>query len=304
MPTSTVPSPVEGLVVHVDGDYCAYFCAGNDDVDPGTARRILLNKIEKLQRVSGATQALVHLTDSASKKGQRYLAATLKPYQGQRKGSRKPKNWGMLREFMDCYDGNKFRVKNWLTREADDGMAYLAHWAAHHGTNSVIATCDKDMRMLPGTHVIWKTNQLVEVPFGAWEVVGPDDCVYGHKWFWLQCLQGDTADFIPGLPYYTRNGKNILMGPATATKMLAKAESNTDAFEVCAELYESYYGVDWANRLAEQMCLLWLRTDKDAHLLNFMQVVPHNTEMFRAAVALEDRVNAAQRELDTMTCGD
>lgn len=304
MPESTVPSPVEGLVVHVDGDYCAYFCSGNDDTDAGTARRILLNKLEQLQRVSGATSCIVHMTDPASRKGERYLAATLKPYQGQRKAGRKPRNWAMLREFMSDYDGHKFRTKNWLEREADDGIAYVAHHAALHNSRAVIATADKDMRMLPGTHVVWATRQLVEVPFNAYEVAGPDGKTYGHKFFWLQCLMGDSADHIPGLPKYKNaGGKLVPIAEKTAELMLGGTESNTDAFLIVRELYRSYYEDAWADALAEQMSLLWLRTDRHASIKNFLNVCPQDGEMNAAAVRLESRVTSKRAELEQLLCG-
>lgn len=305
MPLVNVPSPTEGLVAHVDGDFCAYNCAGSDDTDPGQARRNLLSKLDSIKFASGATAVVVHLTDRASTKGERYLAATVKPYQGQRNSGRKPKNWEVLREYMETYDGDKFRVKNWMTREADDGIAYVTHHAAQAGKLSVICTADKDMRMLPGRHVIWKTKQLVEVPFGTYDLTGPDDETYGHKWFWLQMLMGDTADFIPGLPkYITPAGKEAQVGKVTAYKLLAGTENNAEAYAVVSGLYRGYYDDDWADRFVEQATLLWLRTDRFAGMLDFMTIIPFAKSIEGACERLCDRVATARAEAEAILCGD
>lgn len=306
MPFANAPAPTPGLVAHVDGDFCAYNCAGNDDTDPGRARQIFLSKLDSIKFASGATSVVVHLTDRASTKGERYLIATVKKYQGQR-GGRKPRNWEMLREYMEGYEGDKFRTKNWIGREADDGIAYVAHATARIGKLAVIATADKDMRMLPGRHVIWQTKQLVEVPLGAYEVIGPDDKVYGHKWFWLQMLQGDSADNIPGLEgYFLPSGKRGLMGEATAKKILAKTSDNEEAYAEVSHLYKGYYGVDtWADRFAEQAALLWLRVDKNAALDNFLSpgwVGPGYNLVLAAVARLQWRVSAGRRAIEELAC--
>ena len=293
MPMTNVPAPTEGLVVHVDGDYCAYYCAGNDDTNPGQARRNLLSRLESVQRASGATSVLVHLTDRASTKGERFLAATVKPYQGQRNSGRKPRNWEVLREYMETYDGDKFAVKNWLTREADDGMAYVAHAAAQSGKLAVIATADKDMRMLPGRHVVWKTMQILDVPFGAFEVIGPEAKVYGHKWFWLQLIQGDTADNIPGIP---------LKGEAFANALLRDVQDNDTAFDRVCGAYVDKYKEEGFDRFVEQACLLWLRTDRHAGLLDFLTVMPECEGLQAACERMCDRVATLRAEADAI-CG-
>lgn len=293
MPMTNVPAPEEGLVVHVDGDYCAYYCAGNDDTHPGQARRNFLERLESIKHVSGATKVIVHLTDRASRKGERYLVATVKPYQGQRNSGRKPRNWEVLREYMETYDGDKFTVKNWLTREADDGIAYVAHNAALAGKLAVIATADKDMRMLPGRHVVWDTLQTVDVPFNAFEVIGPKGKLYGHKWFWSQMIQGDSADNIPGIP-----GR----GEAYVPQVLGMAKDNTDAFNFVHAAYLAKYGDEALDRLVEQACLLWLRTDRHADLLNFLSVMPDYEHVLSAAIRLQERVELARKEADEL-CG-
>lgn len=290
MPLVNVPAPTPGLVAHVDGDYCAYYCAGNDDTDPGAARRNLLQRIDSIRFASGATKVIVHITDRASTKGDRFIVATVKPYQGQRKTGQRPRNWEVLREYMEGYDGDRFQVKSWNTREADDGMAYVAVSAASAGKLAVICTADKDMRMLPGRHVVWKTKQLVEVPFGCFELVH-DELVYGHKWFWLQMLQGDGADNIPGIPG---------VGEGIADKLLRGVESNEEAYSIVSGAYLKKYDEQWPDRFVEQAMLLWLRTDRHAHLMDFMTLMPWARSIEAAGMRTVQRVEAHRREMEAL----
>lgn len=273
MPGVVLPPVNKNLTLHVDGDYLAYFCSGNDECEPGQARRNVLNKLEAGRAIVGASKIVVHLTMSGSHKGYRYLVATVKPYQDQRSGSRRPKNWEFLRNFLETYQGDVFSVKLWKDREADDGIAFVSHNVVRLYKQPVAAiyTADKDMRMLPGLHVDWNTYQVCEVPFGAYDVKrAPDGLQFGYKWFWLQMLQGDNADNIPGLPLYL--GKRV--GPVTAEKALAQADSHIEAFNVVSRMYASTYGEEWQDRFVEQAALLWLRTDTHASVRDFAGFIP------------------------------
>ncbi len=301
MPTLRAATPMPGVVAHVDGDYCAYFCAGNDDTDAGTARRNLLHRLDKIKFLTGATSTVVHLTDRASKKGLRYAAATIKPYQGQRSSGRKPKNWEILREYMEGYEGDKYRTKNWTEREADDGIAYVAHAAASHGKLAVIATADKDMRMLAGRHINWQTNHIIDVPNGCFDLVGGDGLQYGHKWFWLQMLMGDTADNIPGLPKFIKpNGKEGLMGKATASAQLKDTTSNDEAFHIVSGLYGGWYEDEAMDRLVEQACLLWLRTDRYAEIDDYLTIIPNTQRVLDATERMRRRIKDTVAELSEL----
>lgn len=262
MPFTHNVAPVEGRVLHVDGDYCAYYCAGSDDTDAGSARRNLIERLRQAKRASGATKIIVHLSANACTKGERYLIAQSQPYQGQRNTGRKPDNWLHLREFMEGYTGVEFTPKIWLNREADDGMAYVCHHAAKDfGLLHAVYTADKDMRMFAGLHIVWKTFQQVELPLDTYDLVGPDGKQYGHKWFWNQMLMGDTADHIPGL-------KGV--GEKTAAGWLKDTKDNDDGCRVVCNAYRISKGQEWADYFVEQAGLLWMRTDREAAVDNFL----------------------------------
>jgi hypothetical protein len=283
----TFPPQCPGRVLHLDGDYLAYFASGSDDTEPGRARRTAFDRIETTRLRTGSESVVLHLSSAACTKAHRYLIATVKPYQGQRH-KRKPRNWAYLREVLEHYEGPKFRPKVWVTREADDGVAYCASLA-----QIAIATRDKDFRMLPGLHINWMTWELVEVPRGAFDVVGADELQYGLKWFYLQLLQGDTADHIPGLPKLF--GKQC--ADKTAAKYLAGVLDKEAAYDRVQTAYADHYGASWPDALIEQAALLWLRTDAQASIANVAEAFPDCPHIKRALERLEARVTTELNDL-------
>ncbi|WP_321868540.1 phosphodiesterase [Burkholderia ubonensis] len=282
--SDSVQEVVPGRTLHLDGDYAAYFCAGGSETSAATARFITDQRIETATRMAGATRCVIHLTHAASDKGKRFHAASVKPYQGQRQGH-KPVNWRFVREYLELAPYKPWERLIWRDREADDGMG-LASNRMNPVRDTVIHTRDKDMRMLPGTHLTWTDYLLVHVPLGAYEVIGADGEMYGTKWFWLQMLQGDNADHIPGLEKH--EGKNC--GEITAAALLAGTRSDADAFEIVAGAYRSHYGEGWDDRLCEQAALLWIRRAADAPVHEFLAVCPPRSGLLPAVRRLAERI--------------
>jgi hypothetical protein len=321
-PTAPITLPkVPGLTVHIDGDYLAYYGSGNDECEPGQARVNAMSLIEKFMALTGAVNAVVHNTASGCHKGERYLAATVKPYQGQRDGNRKPKNYPYLRELLLNYTGDLFRTKVWTTREADDGFGACAYFASGNPAQAgyaALATADKDMRMLPGLHVDWTKLCLTTVKPGEYEVIGPNEKIYGLKWFWLQMLMGDGADNCPGLEKYKIENadgsfkKFAPVGEKTALKLLEGIDNGDDAYRRVRSLYRGgYYGQGNAfadDRFCEQAALMWMRTGPKANLTDFAEhsgpggfAHLFDQDMRDAAKRLDERVKAARLALDAIT---
>lgn len=284
------PNPL--LVAHIDGDYMAYFAAGKDECSAGDARRNVLSRIATLKAVTGATKVIMHLTHGASTKGDRFLAATSQPYQGQRVTGRKPRNWEFLRGWMETYEGDQFEPKIWLTREADDGMAYVCESIAiHKKMLHVVHTADKDMRMFCGEHVSWDGFNITKVPHGTYSLIGTDGKLYGHKWFWMQMLTGDGADHIPGLP-------NV--GEVTATQLLNGTTCNEEAAPLVYGEYSRVIGDGWQRYFAEQAVLLWMRTDRDASLLDVLNLNVFGPKLKQAFYDLAEDVNEKRAALEAL----
>lgn len=290
---------VPGRVLLVDGDYLVYYTCGNDETSIGDARMRLMQKLQDLKTMAGAETVVMHLTASGSHKGWRYIISKVQPYQKQREGSKKPKNWALLRDFVESYNGAAFRQKIWGTREADDGICYHAKVLPYG--KAVVAMKDKDSQMFTGClHLDWDTFELTEVPEGTFEIENSVGRLFGHKWFWLQLLMGDSADHIPGLPRLrSHTGTMVLCGKSRALDALCMINDNAEAFKTVAQHYMVFYKEAWADQLVEQMALLWMRQDKDAEIDDFLRVIPTDSPASMAVtVAAASLVNRVKEEID------
>lgn len=296
-----VPAVVPGRVLVADGDYLAYYCGGNENTTSGEARDAARERLLRMRTMGGCEKIVVHLTDTGSTKGERYCIATVNPYQFKRTGH-KPKNWEYLRDWMQSGGGGLFQVKTWGDREADDGAAY--HATVLGPQLACLSCADKDWRMIPGWHLDWKTWILTHMAPGTFRIDGIDGHIHGEYFFWLQCLMGDGVDCIPGLPKFVTKGKAKLMGEKTAEKFMAmnNVTSNSTAFPVVGALYRTYYGDLWADALAEQMALLWMRRDAKAEIDDCLRYMGPFVEqaMQPAFDRLIARVNQMKAEAEAL----
>ena len=287
---------VEGRVLFVDADMLCYQCGGNDDTDVATSRRILKNKIDLFMEASGAERLVLGLTGDGSTKGDRAVIAYTKPYQGQRKGQR-PKNWQYLRDYIG--QGLAGPVKTVFDREADDLAGFMSQV---YGGNSVLCSRDKDFRMLPGLHLNWDTYDLVEVKPDVFGVEHGGK-LYGHKWWAVQMLWGDSADNIPGLPKHPDFMRGV--GEVAAHKLLAFAVDMQSAVDALSNAYKAWWGAEWADRFAEQAALLWIRRTPKAPINEWLEYMPggwYTAELTEAAARQEARVNQLIKEAHDL-CG-
>ncbi len=110
-------------------------------------------------------------------------------------------------------------------------------------------------------------------------------------------LQGDSADNIPGLEKQpaVKAGEFKACGESCAQLHLAEATTREQAYDVVSQLYAAYYGASWPDRFVEQAALLWLRTDKEAYVGDFMRVIPDTLDIRDLLVAvkkLEKRIRS------------
>lgn len=284
-----LPDLVPGRVIHIDGDILAYNCAGNDETPATIARRNLLQRIENLKFYAGAGRAVVHCTHQASTKGNRFDIAKTQPYQGQRKHSRRPKNWQYLREVLEehaggYFQGNKYML--WEDREADDGMSIAAWEAEAKGESDlcVISSGDKDLRQLPGWYVDWNTGEFLKRQHNVLPALAAEN---KHRcqglWFLVyQLLVGDDADFIPGIEripgsWLLKNTPHLCSKRAIEGKDEQKDKPCGEALAMniidhwlecgvvlsaairnTAKLYRAAFAVDGKDRFYEQWDLLCL----------------------------------------------
>lgn len=293
----TKPAITEGRTLHFDGDQVCYEMGGSDDMTVAVSRRLTRDKIMAAAEYGGCERNIVHLTAESSTKGDRFVIAQFQPYQGQRlKGGRKPKNWGYLRNYLENPSGyESWSRKIWATREADDGMHYGVRLNVKD--DDVVMSGDKDMRIFTGCHHMnWKTFAMHYVPRGTFRMLH-DDKWYGEFFFWTQMLMGDNADHIPGCVRYVKpNGLESALGPKTAEKILADADSRGSAFLEVRSVYKAVWGDKWASHFAEQAALLWIRPDKDGGHGSLMEIMSMHPETAAAFTDLVDYVKEKYNE--------
>lgn len=292
LPSTELPPVDPEFELHVDGDYAAYYYSGDDEREFGAARKAMTDALLLVARMVGAGKIIVHLTAGDSDKGRRFDIATVKAYQGQRDSSRRPKNWEGMRTWLEGSPA-QWRTVLWHDREADDGVAASARYAEESGRHIAIFSRDKDFRMIPGLHVVWTTFEQVRVRPSDWEIKNETGDVYGQKWFWLQLLQGDAADNIPGLEGVAAKGAGKFKpcGPACAEVRLADTPDGLAAFVATKHLYSEYYGQAWADRFVEQAALLWMRVGTKPDVGDFLKAMPVNDiELRRTVDRLKKRI--------------
>lgn len=263
----TFPAIVAGRVAHIDADFTSYQVSAEsaDELDPDhpQPRKTLddmkhnaVEAVEFLRKKAGAERSVLHVTvcnGLDGDKGGRGDQAILRPYQAQRTERETPEHRDAIRAFLgNGLDKRLPHVKGQVNsiREADDGMA-MAQYASPE--NTIIASADKDLLMVPGwkldmnTLEIWKADAFghleVKVMKSGKKVVGS-----GSKFFWWQLLAGDPADNISGLPAL----------PAT----IAMERKPTKEYSTLYERWVAAEDTEKADALEERMNLLAAGTKK------------------------------------------
>lgn len=221
-----VPEMVLGRVLHIDGDSAAYKCAGKDGTPLSLCKKRFRQFVEDKRLAAGAEFVNVCFTGGNGSKGGRYKIAVTKPYQEQRVGIQKPENLPALRAWaLNEYQGEASDIRDVLvyrgdeqvvvtdtSEEADDSMTQLHQQYIEKGLYqlSVISAEDKDLFMNDGLFLDWNTHELkdCDTPYGYIEpytTPGGTNKILGRgkAFFFAQLLVGDSADNIPGLPYFT-----------------------------------------------------------------------------------------------------
>ena len=183
----------------------------------------------------------------------RFEVATLLPYKGKREQSNRPVHYNFIRQVLQGeYAG---QVVDGI--EADDALS-ITQW--HHEINdtswsTIIATQDKDLKMVPGHHYNPSKREKYHM--------SPVDARFS---FYCQLLSGDSTDNIPGI---YRIGETV-----AAKKLLRlKNKSNKELYTATLKAYNEAQATDkirekmpgdkWGeDRIKEVGRLLWMLQEK------------------------------------------
>ncbi len=109
----------------------------------------------------------------------RESVATIRPYKGTRTVESKPVHYNKIKEYI---------ITNWGA-EVVDGMEADDMLGISQDIDTVIASLDKDLDMIPGNHYNWRTKEMYYIT--------EEEGTYN---FYKQLLTGDTTDNIQGVP--------------------------------------------------------------------------------------------------------
>lgn len=168
------------------------------------------NQIKMICNATDADEYEVYLT---GKGNFREEVAFTYGYKANRKDARKPLHHQAIRDYLiEQHDAQLIEGY-----EADDAMAWNQY--QDKGSDTVICSIDKDLRMVPGWHFNFaKPDEGVVYVF-------PDE---GRAWFYKQLLMGDTTDNIIGLEG---------VGKKTAEGLIDEVMSEGEMFDVVFEQY-------------------------------------------------------------------
>jgi hypothetical protein len=256
-----------GTIIDPDGEptkgieYDNDIMGGNGRQVPWDKKRIASlvdDKIKSILEGCGCRTYTIYLSEG---RNFRYDRARTNPYKQARAGALKPYNWAhighALRE-LPCISTEEF--------EADDELAAAQYRAIISGfTTTVIATVDKDLRMVSGWHYKWANGE--NQPERKLDWVDDDR---GRHWFWTQMLIGDySTDGIIGcakLEEYTgKTGRYAGqlrtrrkgVGPKAA-EVLLSGRDGQDLARAVADQYKSMFGDSAKEKFLEMADLLWM----------------------------------------------
>lgn len=203
--------------------------------------------IQSIQKGTGCRDYKMYLT---GKNNFRDTMDTLYPYKGNRKAA-KPLHYSFIRSLIIEEYGAE--VAN--GQEADDALGIA------QTKDTIIATIDKDLLMIPGRHYNINTGKKIMAKDPGELTLSPTNKLtgMGFKWFCAQMLMGDVVDNIKGVP---------LIGNVKAYRILKDINDQLSMWQEVEKVYYKNYPM--APRLEENALLLWIRREEEQHPFTYI----------------------------------
>lgn len=163
-----------------------------------------------------------------------YRMDILPEYKANRIGREKPVHHKAIRDYL---------VNNWDAfvvngEEVDDMLGY------EQTQDTIICSADKDLDCIPGMHYNWSPSKIKKGVYNVTEIEA-------NRFFYTQCLTGDSTDNIPGLK--KRAGK-------IATK---KIKAPLLTMEESTDMYDYIRGLYGSNPFHDIAGCLWIRREQN-----------------------------------------
>lgn len=231
------------MIALVDGDLIAYRCAASckegDPLEVAVQRADLLMRDILVQTKADEYKCFLSGSDNFRKH--------INPeYKANRRDQVSPEHLQDVREFLVT----EWKAKLGYGVEADDMLGM------NQTEDTIIASLDKDLRMIPGKHFSWAIGTATWSKDAEFREI---DWFEGNKAFWRQMLIGDKTDNIIGI-----HG----IGPVKAAKAIDHLETDYECFGYVLSEYKD----DIRRFVMNANCLWIMRNEestwaKDLHLV-------------------------------------
>lgn len=233
--------------VLVDGDIVAFRCAASCSkqgvtVEPREVAQYRVNDLMyRIVQETEATKYEVYI------KGEGNFRADIYPeYKAQRKKQANPEWLEACREQLVVEWGAKH-----VNGQETDDMLGIRQYASfinplhNGGEDTIIASIDKDLLMIPGRHYNFVKQEFYNVSE-----------IDGMRHFWFQMIMGDRVDNIPGYDGIMRQTVPKFLAPHI--QRLQECETE----EAMSHLvYEMYQDGGMTNQYEINKKLLWIRRE-------------------------------------------
>jgi DNA polymerase-1 len=198
--------------------------------DHGRAEAVVGDEIERLCEAAGADEYNVIL----SALGKYWRSEVYSGYKSHRGGTHKPILYHPLREYFT----EEHAAVCYPRLEGDDTLVLMQHDS--YPGKTIIASVDKDLMTVPGTHFNWNKTER-----GVFEVSERE----ALDAFFNQVLTGDSSDGYPGCPK---------IGPVKAAALLKGWTTEEDAWDRIVKAYKKA-GQEERHALMNARCAHLLR---------------------------------------------
>jgi 5'-3' exonuclease len=269
----------------IDADCVGYWAsAGCDDMTRDAAHKRVVDRMTMIQDQIQTDDLRCYLTGDNNFREQ---IATYQRYKGNRYDANGNRIKPQPKWLKSC---RKYLIKHYDAilcdgQEADDALAIAqVKCNASRDWHSIISSIDKDLRIVAGLHHDMNSGVIIETDrLGGLEIDKKGKVRgTGLAFFYAQCLMGDNADWIKGLPRVTPWMKETFdgikrlggCGEKAAYAVLDGAKTEEEMYGRVLACYESYWDgdhwyINWQTgekiypepreMLIENARLLWLQ---------------------------------------------
>jgi len=235
----------------IDGDMIQYsvgWSIGDGEVED--AYRRVDEFLKWITEQTGHTESRIFIQGEGN-----FRKEILPEYKANRRDKAKPTHHEAIREYLI----GAWRAEVVDGEEVDDKLGYT------QGDGTIICSGDKDLDCIPGKHFNWSKKYVDK---GIYELSE----VESNRFFYTQCLTGDSTDNI--------NGLKKSVGKVATKKIkepLLTMESNIDMYNYVSSIYGDY------NFHPQAKCL-WIRRKE-----NEIWEPPKMVEDVRQDMGMQDK---------------